>query len=475
VPQYQRALCWIRRDLRISDHAALAAATQSSAQVAVVFVFDRKILDELKDRDDRRLTFIYRSLQEVDARLREHGSRLVVLHGDPVVEIPKLAAHMKAEAVFTARDYEPYARERDAAVASEVNLVTVKDIVVREGGEIFSGSGTPMRVYTPYSKVWRSLFHLSDAEEKRADFGHLWPIDSLGPDQPWPLAQFGFQESELWLVPGESGGQAELEKFRAKVNGYGANRDFPAVDGVSHLSVHLRFGTVSVRSAVRFALEANTAGSDKWLAELIWREFYQDILFHHPKAVSEPFQPQYQDLEYPGPVEMGLEPAFQAWCTGQTGYPLVDAAMRCLNATGYMHNRLRMVVASFLTKDLLIDYRWGEAYFARLLLDFDLASNNGGWQWSASVGADPQPYFRIFNPILQSRKFDPDGTFIRRWVPELAELDANAIHFPSEKTPMELLAQGVELGSTYPYPVVDHAVMRDRAVKLLEAAAKGKS
>ncbi len=460
----KRALCWIRRDLRLHDHAALALATASAEKVAVVFVFDTNILDALEDRDDRRLTFIHRSLLEVDEGLRAKGSRLIVRHGDPTIEIPRLAAELGVEAVFAGRDYEPYARARDTAVGAAVRLETVKDTVIREGGEVLSSAGTPLRVYTPYSKLWRTALRESDVREAVADLTRLWPAAGLGAEEPWPLERFGFKEGSLTVKAGASGGERAVEVFSRKMDEYGKSRDFPARDGVSHLSVHLRFGTVSVRELVRLAMARGSAGADKWLAELIWREFYQDLLFHHPSVVDEPFQPQYAGIEYPGPGSISAEEAFEAWKWGQTGYPIVDAAMRCLAATGYLHNRLRMVVASFLTKDLLIDYRWGEAWFARQLLDFELASNNGGWQWSASVGADAQPYFRIFNPWLQSRKFDPEGAFIREWVPELAGLDDEAIHSPGDSGLFGL--------GGYPPPIVDHAVQRQQAVRLLEAAAK---
>lgn len=469
-----RALCWIRRDLRLSDHTALAEATNQYEQVAVVFVFDTEILKFLEDCDDRRLVFIHRSLEELDQKLRAHGSMLIVRHGNPVHEIPKLASELGCEAVFTSKDYEPYARERDYGVdlrlrESGIAFTPLKDSVVFEGGEVLSQSGTPLRVYTPYGRAWRAKFSPSlHADDRAPNLEHLIRASQLKPFSfDWSLGVIGFQDNKLWLEAGEDAGRQRLNSFRVNISQYGEERDFPAKAGTSGISVHLRFGTVSARQAVRLALEVGTPGADKWLSELIWREFYQDILFHNPRVVTDTFQPQYNDLEYPGE-----EAWFEAWKAGQTGYPIIDAAMRCFNATGWMHNRLRMVVASFLTKDLLIDYRRGEAYFARYLLDFDLASNNGGWQWAASVGADPQPYFRIFNPYLQSIKFDPDGTFIRQWIPELALLYGKSIHCPSEATAMELASAGVTLGENYPHPIVDHATQRDKAIALLGAAKK---
>lgn len=457
---FRRALCWIRRDLRQQDHTALARACELANEVIVVFVFDRIILDRLKDRQDRRVTFIRESLVELDARLREHGSQLLVRHGDPVEEIPETAKLLDADLILTARDYEPYAVRRDHAVGTNLTdsgrtFKTVKDSVILERGQVLSQSGKPLRVYSPYARAWRKVFRLAEHSSIREpDLSKLEPLDRIAlHSHDWSMESLGFQVSPLWLEPGERAGRMRLREFAAKLDRYGHERDYPAIEGTSGLSVHLRFGTISIREAVRTALEQNTPGADKWLAELIWRDFYQDILAHHPHVVDLPFQSQYNDLVYPG-----LPEYFEAWCEGQTGYPIVDAAMRCLNETGFMHNRLRMVTASFLTKDLLIDYRKGEAYFAEKLLDFDLASNNGGWQWAASTGCDPQPYFRIFNPQTQGERFDADGEFIRRWVPELAEVHGPSIHAPH--------SSGFPVGR-YPKPIVDHKVQRELAIKLL--------
>ena len=466
---FRRALCWLRRDLRLHDHAALHRAEQLADEVAVAFVFDRNILDHLKDRDDRRVTFIHRSVREVDEGLRARGSSLIVRHGDLIEELPALAAGIQADVVVTARDYEPYARERDRKVAERVRLETVKDCVTLEPSEVLSPEGNPYRVYTPFSRKWREVFRAqTDAADLTPELDRLSPRAVTEPhSHPWTMADLGFTGSELWLEAGARGAKAQLERFLQRMDAYAENRDFPAGGHTSALSVHLRFGTLSIREAVRAALLRSTKGADKWLAELIWREFYQDILWHNPQVVDTTFNPQYEGIEYPGSDEH-----FHAWCEGRTGYPLVDAAMRCLAKTGWMHNRLRMVAASFLTKDLLVDYRKGEEWFARKLLDFELASNNGGWQWAASVGADAQPYFRIFNPILQSLKFDPDGAFIREWVPELRELQGKALHWPMDAASFELLEAGVDLGVTYPYPIVNHDEQRQAAIRLLENARR---
>lgn len=425
-----------------------------------MFVLDPNILSKL-DKLNRRVTFILRSLAELDEKLRRHGSKLVVLYGDPVDEIPKFAESINASAVYTGLDHEPYALARDAQVANilrkpSIAFHTVSDQTIFHKGQVLSKTGTPFRVFTPFSRQWLELFVAErDAAEASVDNDKFMPannIESFGIKASHDA--IGFQEADCWVDAGEDAARKLLKSFEERIDYYGERRDFPSVKGVSYMSVHLRFGTISIRDCVRTALRHESAGAKKWLMELIWREFYQDILANNPEVTSTTFDPQYRDLVWPGSDEH-----FQAWCQGQTGYPIVDAAMRCFNATGWMHNRLRMIVASFLTKDLLVDYKKGEAYFATGLLDFDLASNNGGWQWAASVGCDAQPYFRIFNPYLQSRKFDPDGTFIRRWIPELNELSENDIHCP---TPFQILETG------YLNPIVDHDTQRKLAVTMFE-------
>lgn len=463
----------MRRDLRLNDHAALAEATHSAESTAVAFVFDTNILDALADRNDRRVTMIHQSLREVDAGLRERGSRLIVLHGDPTQKIPELARQLEADIVVAARDYEPYAQTRDAQVALDLRksgseLRLVQDTVTIEPDELTTQAGTPFTVFTPFSKAWRARFTPNRAAEARPDLSRLRRASDLEPVlADWSMEAIGFEEADLWQEAGESAARRRLAAFIPKMSDYGKLRDFPAAENTSVLSPDLRFGTISVRELVRAALADGSPGSDKWLSELIWREFYQHILFHFPHVVDRAFRPEYAELEWPG-----LDEHFEAWCAGQTGYPIVDAAMRCFNATGWMHNRLRMVVAMFLTKDLLVDWRKGEAYFARHLIDFELASNNGGWQWSASTGCDAQPYFRIFNPWLQSVKFDPEGKFIRQWVPEIRGLSNERIHAPHEASMFEQIDAGCIVGQDYPHPIVDHAKQRDRAIRLLESVRK---
>lgn len=449
---YHRALVWLRRDLRLYDNTALAEATSLAEEVVCAFVFDTTILKELEDKDDRRITFIHRSLEELDSYLRKRGSALLVRHGDPVKEIPAVAKALKCDVVVTAKDFEQAAIARDETVAGKVNLVTVLDHIVQEGSSIRNQSGAPFRVFTPYSRQWRAQLTPMMIAERKPSHLNFVPLQDIEPlVNPWTLKDIGFEENSLWLEPGEKAARAQLHEFiDTRAKRYKELRNFPAGNHTSWLSAHLRFGTVSIRECFRLGMGVN----EKWVTELIWREFYSMILQSFPEVETTTFQAQYRDLEWPGTKEH-----FQKWCDGETGYPIVDAAIRCFNATGWMHNRLRMIVASFLSKDLLCDYRWGEAYFARKLLDFDLASNNGGWQWASSVGCDPQPYFRIFNPLLQSQKFDAKGEFIREWCPELADLSDKEIHWPHDSL---LAPEG------YPAPIVDHAAQRQKALALFK-------
>jgi len=463
-----RHLVWFRRDLRDFDHAALFHALGESASVYAVFVFDTTILAGLP-RIDRRVDFIWHSAAELKRALRAAGGELLVRHGDPVELIPQLAQELGITAVYCNRDYEPQALRRDAQLADRLNELSIafrqyKDQVIFECDEILTAAHRPYTVFTPYKNTWLGRLGPADLDSYpvRERLARL----ARCPEEPMPtLAALGFEATDLNalnIVPGMDGGMALLEAFGQRIDRYKTLRDFPAVRGVSYLSVHLRFGTVSIRELVRFAWNHGGEGAMCWLGELIWREFYQQLLWHFPQVASESFKPAYRDLVFPNNEEW-----FAAWCEGRTGYPLVDAAMRQLNGSGYMHNRLRMVAASFLVKNLLIDWRWGERYFAEKLLDYDLAANNGGWQWAASTGCDAQPYFRIFNPVTQSKKFDPDGRFIRRYVPELAALDNRAIHAPWLA---KSLPAGFQLGRDYPAPLVDHAVQREAALALYQRA-----
>jgi deoxyribodipyrimidine photo-lyase len=476
---FSSGLVWLRRDLRVADHAALYHALKHCQRVHVAFVFDTAILDKLP-RADRRVEFIRESLVEVDAQLRQLAGHpqagLIVRHGVAQDKIPKLAHHLQVQAVFANHDDEPDALARDIQVRGHladhgIVLHTYKDHVIFERHEVLTQVGKPFAVFTPYKNAWLKKITPFDLKaypvEKYAR--HLAPRpDNLA--QPVPALQdIDFESTNLKALKiptGESGGQALLNDFLTRIDQYEDTRNFPAVKGPSYLSVHLRFGTVSIRQLAREAharMAAGSPGAAVWLSELIWRDFYVQVLhnFAHVGR-GESFKPEYDQIKWEhGPHAHKL---FDAWCEARTGYPLVDAAMRQLNQTGYMHNRLRMVVASFLVKDLGIDWRWGEKYFATHLNDFDLSANNGGWQWASSSGCDAQPYFRIFNPISQSEKFDPEGKFIRRYVPELASLPTVALHAPWLVKPLELQTADVVIGKTYPAPIVDHAEARDKTL-----------
>jgi deoxyribodipyrimidine photo-lyase len=473
-----RALVWFRRDLRADDHAALHAACRAARQVHAAFVFDTDILAPLP-RADRRVEFIRDSLVDLDGQLRDlgrsHGvadAGLVVRHGRAVDELPRLAAQLQVQAVYAAHDDEPTALARDAAVRDRLSafgcaLHTVKDHVIFERDEVMTATGTSYSVFTPYKNAW--LKKLNDF------YLRAYPVARHAARlAPWPeeagargiptLGDIGFEATDLStlrLPTGSGGADDLLDDFLQRIDDYDRTRDFPAVKGPSYLSVHLRFGTVSIRRLAREAwqrMQAGSRGAEVWLSELVWRDFYHQILHHHPRVVGRAFKPEYDAIRWEGGGHADV--LFDAWCEGRTGYPLVDAAMVQLRQTGYMHNRLRMVTASFLVKDLGLDWRRGEAWFARWLNDFDLAANNGGWQWAASTGCDAQPYFRIFNPVSQSQKFDPDGRFIKRYLPMLGGLSPPAIHAPWKARPLELQAAGVVIGRDYPAPIVDHDVAR---------------
>ncbi len=466
-------LVWFRRDLRAFDnaalHFALKAAAHSGDAVYGVFILDTDILNTLP-RTDRRVAFIVASLVDLDAQLQRLSAgraRLLVVHGRAAIEIPKVCMDLGAQAVYANHDDEPDALARDAAVATAlhdlgVSLYTFKDHVIFERQEVLTQTGKPYTVFTPYKNAWLKKF----ADDEHGFLTQSYPItkyahalgalpERLSKAYPLPsLASIGFEAmhlEDLKIQTGSEGGERLWADFLPRMARYQLTRDFPSVKGPSYLSVHLRFGTVSIRQLTRLAYQAmlqgaasGSAGAATWLSELIWRDFYHQIMANFPHAMTRSFKPEYDLIAW----EQGAhaEALFAAWCEARTGYPLVDAAMRQLNQTGYMHNRLRMVVASFLTKDLGLDWRWGERYFAEKLIDFDLAANNGGWQWAASSGCDAQPYFRIFNPITQSQKFDPQGKFIRRYMPELAHFNDKDIHLPQQ-------------------PVVDHAQARAKTLE----------
>ena len=469
-----KSLVWFRRDLRAFDHAALHHALRSSQQVYCVFVYDTDILDELP-KHDRRLRFIHASLAQLDAELRRLGGYLIVRHGSARDEVVALAEELGISAVHAGSDYEPSAIARDLAVAEQLArrdcaFHTYKDQVIFEKQEVLTLAGGVFSVFTPYKNAW--IKRLAAHPETLATY----PVDAhaqtfarpTGAPAALPaLEDIGFTSGEPPLPAGMDGAEELFDAFVSEMADYGRARDFPAEDGTSRLSAHLRFGTTSIRHLVRSARDmvqsgAGGTGASVWLSELIWRDFYAMVLSQNPHVVERSFKPAFDAVEWETGDE--ADALFAAWCEGRTGYPLVDAAMLQLNQTGFMHNRLRMVTASFLTKDLGIDWRRGERYFARQLNDYELASNNGGWQWAASSGCDAQPWFRIFNPLTQAQRFDPDGRFVRAWLPELARAPDRHVHAPWLMSAAEQAACGLVVGRDTPAPLVDHAQARLRTL-----------
>ena len=471
---FNKSLLWLRRDLRTFDHAALHHALLRSRSVYCVFIYDEDILASLP-RADRRVEFIHACILELAQELEQLGGQLIVRHARAATAILQLADELGVDAVFANHDYEPQAISRDQAVAESLRAsgrqwFSFKDQVIFEKSEVLTLSDKPFSVFTPYKNAWLKKMHTDPSvlAPFAIDTRRLAPPIA---QPPLPtLSELGFEQTnlaELAIPTGMAGAGRLFEDFLQRIANYGALRDFPALKGPSYLSLHLRFGTLSVRHLVRTVVQmmangAGGAGAPVWLSELIWREFYQMILYHHPHVVERAFKPAYDAIEW----EQGPQAdcAFAAWCQGRTGYPLVDAAMLQLNRTGYMHNRLRMVTACFLIKDLGIDWRRGERYFAQHLNDFELASNNGGWQWAASSGCDAQPYFRIFNPVTQSEKFDPAGRFIKRYLPQLKALGDKEIHAPWLVPPMLLMQKKLSLGRDYPLPIVQHDVARKQTL-----------
>jgi deoxyribodipyrimidine photo-lyase len=396
---------WFRRDLRLADNAALYHALKSGCDVQCIFIFDIEILNKLEDQDDSRVSFIHKELSLLNEELSLLGSGLKVYYGDPTNIWPRIANEIKPKAIYTNRDYEPYAKTRDKSITEllqkeGIDFHTYKDQVIFEMDEILKDDGTPYVVYTPYSRKWKAAltdYHLKPYPTDK----YFKNFKQTSSQEIISLEEMNFTKSTIDFP--------EKSTTLKVIKNYEEKRNFPAIAGTSRLSVHFRFGTVSIRDKTAKGKKT----SEKWLNELIWRDFYIQILHHFPHVVRGSFRPKYDAIKW-----STNEEHFSAWCKGKTGYGLVDAGMRELNATGFMHNRVRMVVASFLTKHLLLDWRWGEAYFARKLLDFDLASNNGGWQWAAGSGVDAAPYFRIFNPYTQIEKFDKEHRYIKKWVPE---------------------------------------------------------
>ncbi|MEO5643037.1 MAG: deoxyribodipyrimidine photo-lyase [Bacteroidia bacterium] len=399
------SIFWFRRDLRLEDNHGLFKALNSSDALLPVFIFDKEILGKLSDKKDARVSFIHKTLEALNAELVKKGSSLFVVYDSSLKAFEKICTTFDVKQVFTNHDYEPQAIRRDAEIAAfleskNIGFHLFKDQVIFEKAEVMKPDGLPYSIFTPYSRVWKQKFAAQPLQtfpsEKLPD--HFLKTKAF--EIP-SLEEIGFKKNEI-AIP-------TIVRDKNIIRNYEATRNFPAIDGTSKLSIHLRFGTVSVRALVKAANELN----EQWLNELIWREFFMMILFHFPYVVHSSFKKKYDFIPW-----RNDEAEFKAWCNGTTGYPIVDAGMRELNKTGFMHNRVRMIVASFLIKHLLIDWRWGEAYFAEKLLDYELSSNNGNWQWAAGCGCDAAPYFRIFNPTAQMKKFDPEMIYIKKWVPE---------------------------------------------------------
>lgn len=425
---------WFRRDLRIDDNHGFFQALIAGLPVVPVFIFDPAILAQFPNPKDARLTFIYQSLCELDREFRKYNSSLQIYFSSPDVVFGRLAAKYQIGAVYLNTDYEPVSIARDRKVAKilqdkGIDFLSFKDQIIFHQDEIHKSDGHPYTVFTPYSKKWKEELASQYIKDYPSE-NHLSNLKHLSSEYFPELQEIGYQVQKIQFP--------EKTFDRSVIENYAKIRDFPAENGTSRLGIHLRFGTISIRKLTRFA----QIHSEVFLNELIWRNFYMDILWHFPQVVEKSFKPAYDFIPW-----LNNEVDFERWCTGQTGYPLVDAGMRELNETGYMHNRVRMVVASFLTKHLLIDWRWGETYFASKLLDYELASNNGGWQWAAGSGCDASPYFRVFNPDLQTRKFDRQMQYIRKWVPEFETL-------------------------SYPKPMIDHAFARNRAIETYKKALK---
>jgi len=426
-------LFWHRRDLRLEDNAGLYKALKENDTVQPIFIFDQNILAELP-RNDQRLRFIHQEIQKLKVQYQAYGSDLKVYVGNPNELISKIASDLHCTKVYTNRDYEPYALERDKTIFTQLENIKVafigtKDHVIFEKNEVLKDDGLPYTIFTPYANKWKARLTDDDltsyeSEQYMKNLAKQQQVESLV-----SIPELGFIDEKIHDIPDR--------KFQKDIiESYHENRNFPHLDATSKLSVHLRFGTISIRKLARLAKDRN----ETYLNELIWRDFYQMIIYHFPHSVQGSFKKKYDKIQWEQNEEH-----FKAWCTGKTGYPLVDAGMRELNETGFMHNRVRMVVASFLTKHLLIDWRRGEAYFAQKLMDFELASNIGGWQWAAGCGCDAAPYFRVFNPTAQQEKFDKQKEYIQKWVPEFGT-------------------------SSYPSPIIDHAFARDRVLNRFKQA-----
>lgn len=431
MSQEKVSVFWFRRDLRLNDNHGLFEALKSKNKVLPIFIFDKNILENLSDKKDKRVAFIYQNLQNIEKEINKYGSSLWLIHDTPINAFKLICNTYCVVEVYTNHDYEPYANKRDIEVSDYLSSLNIefhtrKDQVIFEKDEVMKGDGTPYTVFTPYSKIWKEKLNKNNLEFYDSE-NLLSNLFKTAPFTFPSIEDIGFEPTNFGFpIP-------EIEE--QIIANYDKTRNFPAINGTSNLSVHLRFGTISIRTLVSTALTLN----DQWLNELIWREFFMMILFHYPNVITESFKKKYDKI-----VWRNNEIEFELWCKGETGYPIVDAGMREMNETGLMHNRVRMVVASFLTKHLLIDWRWGEAYFAEKLLDYELSSNNGNWQWAAGCGCDAAPYFRIFNPYEQTKRFDANLKYIHKWIK-----DYNSEYLPA---------------------IVEHSYARKRALEVYKTA-----
>ncbi len=469
------ALWWVRRDQRLSDNQALAAALAEAERVVPVFVLDPTLL-HADDAGPKRVAFMLAGLRQLDFDLRARGSRLIVRCGDPLDELARLVRDTGAQAIFAEEDYWPPGRRRDSRVADALPLHLTGGLTIHPPALVHKADGSPYTVFTPFSRTWRVL-PLPRAQDILAAPDHLPAVLEL---DSRPLPTQPSLDLDGPFIPGETAARQRLQRFVAAddpvIHGYTEGRNRLDQEGTSQLSPYLRFGMLSARQAVVTALDAAPSGvagtecrkgAETWLTELIWREFYMAILYYYPGVLVQSFRPSLRGIQWENDGA-----AFSAWCEGRTGFPVVDAALRQLVHDGWMHNRSRMIVASFLVKDLLVDWRWGERFFMQHLVDGDPAANNGGWQWSAGTGTDAAPYFRVFNPVLQGKKHDPEGTYVRSWLPELERVPRHLVHCPWQMTPEVQRESGCLIGQDYPAPIVDHAWARERALAVY-ARARG--
>lgn len=460
------AVWWIRRDLRLADNQALASALAQADSVIPVFVLDPALL-RLRRTGANRLAFLLSGLRRLDSDLRARASCLIVRQGNPRQELTRLLAETGAEAIYAEEDYSPYARRRDVSVAERLPLRLVSSLTVHPPSAVLKADGTPYTVFTPFSRAWKALPPPTATSLIPAP-SRIRTLDNI-PSQPIPAEPC--LPPYVPFLPGEARALAHLSAFADSDNPaiyrYANERNRMDLPGTSQISSYLRFGMLSARQAVAVAHSAIAAApnaqarksAETWLGELIWREFYISILYHFPNVARQAFRPNLRDISWRNDPD-----EFAAWHQGRTGYPVIDAAMRQLEQTGWMHNRARMIVASFLVKDLLMDWRWGEQWFMQHLVDGDLAANNGGWQWTAGVGTDAAPYFRVFNPVLQGEKFDPDGAYVRCWAPELTNVPTQFVHKPWEMSAEQQRVSGCIVGQNYPEPIVSHALARERVL-----------